>query len=207
MSTRLRIARCLRGSLAPLDPRAEALSVLPPEVVAALYPGPLVPAAVLVPIIEHAAGLSVLLTRRTEQLRDHPGQVSFPGGRVEPGDAGPLATALREAGEELGIEARRVALAGYLPPQAVVTGFVVTPVVGFLPAGLPLHPDADEVAEAFEVPLDFILDPANLETSTRIVRGVELPVYAYRYAEQYIWGATAQMLHTLTNILKSDGYG
>lgn len=207
MVTRIRIARCLRRSAAPSDPEAEARAGLPAAVSAALFPGPLVPAAVLVPIIEHAAGLSVLLTRRTEHLRDHPGQVSFPGGRVEPNDAGPLATALREAAEELGIEADRVSLAGYLAPQAVVTGFVVTPVVGFLPPGLPLRPDAAEVAEAFEVPLDFIIDPANLETSSRVVRGVELPVYAYRYAGRYIWGATAQMLHTLVNLLKTDHYG
>ncbi|MCC7329869.1 MAG: CoA pyrophosphatase [Gammaproteobacteria bacterium] len=206
VTTRTRIAQRLHDSVAPADPEAQARAAWPPAAAAALFPAPLVPAAVLLPLVERAPGLSVLLTRRTDHLRDHPGQVSFPGGRVERGDAGPLATALREAGEELGIEASRVTVAGYLPAQAIVTGFVVTPVVGFLSADIELRPDTFEVAEAFEVPLAFILDPVNLMTSIHLLRGVEVPVFEYHYAGHRIWGATAKMLHTLSIIVKTDGY-
>lgn len=199
--TGARIRARLRRSAPTADPEAEARAAWPPAVAAALFPAPLVPAAVLLPLVERVTGLSVLLTRRTDHLRDHPGQVSFPGGRVERADANPLATALRETGEELGIDAGRVSVVGYLPAQAVVTGFVVTPVVGFLPADIELRPDAYEVAEAFEVPLAFILDTANLETTVRVVRGVEVPVYAYHYAGHRIWGATAKMLRVFSELI------
>lgn len=159
------------------------------------------PAAVLMPLVERRGGLAVLLTRRSDHLRDHPGQISFPGGRVEPGDAGPLATALREMDEELGIDPAHVGVAGYLPAQAVVTGFVVTPVVGFLPGNIDVRPDAREVAETFEVPLRYVLDPLNLRESTRVVHGLEVPVFEYTYSGHRIWGATASMLHTLARLI------
>lgn len=159
----------------------------------------------LVPIVERPAGLSLLLTRRSDQLRDHPGQVSFPGGRIEPEDGGPIAAALREAAEELGIEARRVAVAGNLPVQAIVTGYVVTPVVGFVPSDLVLRPDAAEVAEAFEVPLSFFLDPGNLQVTVRKARGIEMPTFEYHYAGQCIWGATARMIRVLIRAMNANG--
>lgn len=151
--------------------------------------------------MERPHGLTVLLTRRTEHLRDHPGQISFPGGRVDPGDASALATALREAEEELGIHASQISLAGYLPPHAVVTGFAVTPVVGFVSPDVQLQPDPREVAEAFEVPLEFFLEPANLTQATRRVREIEVPLLEYQYATHRIWGATANILQSLTQYL------
>jgi 8-oxo-dGTP pyrophosphatase MutT (NUDIX family) len=183
------------------DPAAAALAGLPPGVASALFPKPLVPAAVLVPLVEAPAGISILLTRRTDHLRDHPGQISFPGGRMESGDSGPAETALREAREEIGLRPDFVAIAGYLVPHAVVTGFAVSPVVAFLRAGFSLQPDPFEVAEIFQVPLTFLLDPRNLQVAERTVRGVTLPTCAWQYGEHLIWGATAQMLQTFCNIL------
>lgn len=175
--------------------------MLPPEVSAALFPGPLVPAAVLVPLVERREGLTVLLTRRTEHMRDHPGQISFPGGRLDPGDPGPREAALRETAEELGIPAHLVEIAGYLPPHAVITGFAVTPVVGFLPDVIELRPDAFEVAEAFEVPLAFLLNPDNAIAGLRRVDRFDVPVWEFRYGSHRIWGATAHIVKSLTNII------
>jgi len=200
---RSRIEQRLSQSCAAVDPESEARATWPPDVAAVLFPAPLVPAAVLMPLVERRGGLAVLLTRRSDHLRDHPGQISFPGGRVEPGDAGPLATALREMDEELGIDPAHVGVAGYLPAQAVVTGFVVTPVVGFLPGDIAVRPDAREVAEAFEVPLRYVLDPINLRESTRVVHGLEVPVFEYTYSGHRIWGATASMLHTLARLISA----
>lgn len=203
MLIRSRIEQRLSQSRAAVDPESEARATWPPDVAAVLFPAPLVPAAVLMPLVERRGGLAVLLTRRSDHLRDHPGQISFPGGRVEPGDAGPLATALREMDEELGIDPAHVGVAGYLPAQAVVTGFVVTPVVGFLPGDIAVRPDAREVAEAFEVPLRYVLDPINLRESTRVVHGLEVPVFEYTYSGHRIWGATASMLHTLARLISA----
>jgi 8-oxo-dGTP pyrophosphatase MutT (NUDIX family) len=196
-----RITARLRGTAPPQDPESAARAALPPGVAAA-FPDRLIPAAVLVPLVERPAGLTVLLTRRTDHLRDHPGQISFPGGRVAADDLSPLATALRETREELGISSALVELAGYLPAQAVVTGFAVTPVVGFLPGSLVVLPDPVEVAEAFEVPLAFILDPANAISGLRRIGRVEIPVQEFRYASHRIWGATANILNALRLIIK-----
>ena len=174
--------------------------MLPPEV-AALFPKLLIPAAVLVPLVERKSGLTVLLTRRTDHLRDHPGQISFPGGRVAATDAGPLAAALRETSEELGISSDLVEVVGYLPPHPVVTGFAVTPVVGFLPGSLELRPDPVEVAEVFEVPLTFILDPANARSGLRRIGNMDVPVWEYRYQSHKIWGATASILNIFRLII------
>jgi 8-oxo-dGTP pyrophosphatase MutT (NUDIX family) len=196
-----RITERLRGTAPAHDVQSEARAPWPPEISAALFPKPLVPAAVLVPLVERDTGLTVLLTRRTDHLRDHPGQISFPGGRLDPGDAGPLEAALRETTEELGIAACIIEVAGYLPPHAVVTGFVVTPIVGFLPATFDLRPDSFEVADVFEVPLDFLLNPVNAIPGRRRVQDLELPVWEYIYERHRIWGATAHILKSFVNLI------
>ncbi|MCW0181953.1 MAG: CoA pyrophosphatase [Zavarzinia sp.] len=159
------------------------------------------PAAVLVPLVEHPSGLTVLLTRRTEHLTHHAGQVSFPGGRIEPGDKDPVAAALREASEEIGLDRHYVSVAGFLDAYETSTGFHVTPVVGFLTPGFTLTPDPGEVAQVFEVPLDFLMDPANRQCQSRDYNGVQRYFYAMPYGEHYIWGATAGMLVNLATRL------
>lgn len=197
------ILRALAGSSPADDPAAAALAGLKAPVARRLFSAPLIPAAVLVPLVEQRAGLSILLTRRTDHLNVHAGQISFPGGRVDPGDAGPVATALREAAEEVGILAEQVRIVGFLPAYPVVTGFAVTPVVGLLEPPLNLRLDDFEVAEAFEVPLEFFLDPAQRRSGRRRVRDVEIDVVEYQFADYRIWGATAQMIDTLVNIIKN----
>ncbi len=198
---RARIVERLLGSVPPGDVAQQALANLPELLARRLFERPLTPAAVLVPLVERDGGVHVLLTRRTAHLRDHPGQVSFPGGRMERDDPSPLATALREAEEEIGVDPAFVEPVGYLPPQAVVTGFAVSPVVAFLRAGFTLRPDPFEVAEIFEVPLAFFLEPANLVIGQRAVRGVSVPVFEYLYPPHRIWGATAQMLKRFSEIV------
>ncbi|MEX0922179.1 MAG: CoA pyrophosphatase [Rhodovibrionaceae bacterium] len=158
-------------------------------------------AGVLVPLIEHGEELSVLLTRRTAHLHDHAGQISFPGGRVDPGDDGPVAAALREAEEEVGLPLASVELAGELDLYLTRTGFEITPVVGFSPP-FEARPDRFEVAEVFEVPLDFFLNPQSRETHSRLFEGRERYFYVYPYREHYIWGATAGMLNNLAEVLR-----
>jgi len=162
---------------------------------------PLVPAAVLVPLIDHPAGLTVLLTLRTLHLHDHAGQVSFPGGRIEPGDTDAAAAALRETMEEVGLKPERVRLVGRLDTYVTRTGYHVTPLVGLIVPPLDLAIDPEEVAEAFEVPLDFLLDPANRRRDSRIYQGVERQFWAMPFGRHYIWGATAGMLMNLIDIL------
>ena len=154
-------------------------------------------AAVLVPIIEYANSLSVLLTKRTEHLHHHAGQVSFPGGRVESQDLSPVATALRETEEEIGLNREHVEIVGYLDNYQTGTGFNITPVVGFVTPGFQLSLDDFEVAAAFEVPLEFLFDTRNHKTHSSVWRGRERQYYAMPYGEYYIWGATAGMLMNL----------
>lgn len=161
----------------------------------------LTPAAVLVPIVAHEDDLTVLLTRRSDHLHDHAGQISFPGGRVDPGDADAEAAALREAGEEVGLDSGLVRVVGRIDTYVTRTGFEVTPVVGLVPPPLDLTLDAFEVAEAFEVPLAFFLAAGNRQRHSRLYQGRERHFFAYPYGERFIWGATAGMLSNLAEVL------
>lgn len=163
-------------------------------------------ASVLVPIVARPEALTVLFTRRTEQLREHSGQISFPGGRAEAHDAGPEATALRETHEEIGLEPQRVELLGKLSDYHTRTGFRITPVVGLVQPPFELRLDAHEVDVAFEVPLAFLLDPANHQRHAREYQGRTVHFFAIPYGEHFIWGATAGMLVNLyRHLLQSAG--
>ena len=158
---------------------------------------PLTPAAVLVGLIERDHGLNVLLTRRSDTMRSHTGQVAFPGGRQDPGE-GPIAAALREAHEEVGLEPHFVTPVGFSTPYQTGTGFLVTPVVGFIRHGFTLKPNPGEVADFFETPLSFLMDLANYQEHEReLPSGVKRRFYATTHEAQYIWGATAGMLRAL----------
>jgi len=178
-----------------------------PEVVSqvrASLPAQRIPAAVLVPLVERDTGLTVLLTQRAATLKDHAGQISFPGGRVEPEDEDAWHAALREAYEEIGLLPRFVEFAGYLPDHYVMTGFRVTPVVGFVNPEYQLRIAEAEVHDVFEVPLDYILDGANHKSRQRQLGGLTVEVHDIPYGERNIWGATAGMLLTLRRMLR-DG--
>lgn len=159
--------------------------------------GNLTAAGVLIPIIERGHELTVLLTERSPDLKHHAGQVSFPGGRMETGDADIRMTALRETHEEVGIHPEHVEVAGFLNTTATVTGYAITPVVGFVTPEIDLTIDPVEVKTAFEVPLEFLLDEANQEHSLREWEGTQLRTTSFHYANQRIWGATAGILLTL----------
>lgn len=196
-SLRERIRRCLCSSPDPAHLTGDfAVAGLARE------QRPLTPAAVLVPLVDRPPAMTVLLTRRTEHLDNHAGQISFPGGRVEEHDADPVETALRETEEEIGLHRRHVVeIAGFLHSYQTITGFLITPVVGFVAPPFELTLDAFEVAEAFEVPLSFVLDPRNHERHNRTYRGQERSFYVIPYENRYIWGATAAMLVGLSRKL------
>lgn len=156
-------------------------------------PRRLAPAAVLLPIVA-APTPRVLFTQRTPHLSRHAGQVSFPGGRANDDDASLVETALRETREETGIAAEFVSVAGFLEPYETGTGYAILPVVGLLREGFTLAPDANEVAEIFEVPLAFLLDPANRERRSGEWQGRKREFYAFVYNDHLIWGATAAIL-------------
>ena len=154
----------------------------------------------LIPVVLHDE-LTVLFTQRTAHLKSHAGQVSFPGGRAEPGDASAEYTALREAEEEIGLRRERVELLGRLPDYRTRTGFRVSPVIGVVVPPLELAPDPREVESVFEVPLDFLLDERNRERRTREFQGLQVGYYVYEYQGHVIWGATAGMLVNLHKML------
>jgi len=158
-------------------------------------------AAVLVPLIDRPDGMTVLLTKRTDHLHDHAGQVSFPGGRVDPEDRDAAAAALREAKEEVGLDPDRVDLIGRLDTYVTRTGFEVVPWVGLVMPPIALLADPFEVAEVFEVPLAFFLDPVSRKTESRVWQGQERFFYVYPWHAYYIWGATAGMLSNLAEVL------
>jgi 8-oxo-dGTP pyrophosphatase MutT (NUDIX family) len=163
------------------------------------FPKNPVAAAVLVPLIERGTELTVLLTQRATQLKNHAGQISFPGGRIEPSDASPRAAALREAHEEIGLDPAFVTVAGYLPDHVIISGFLVTPVIAFVRPGFELLLDSEEVQSTFEVPVDYLFDTGNHRTRRRPVgkSGIELEVLDIPFGEHNIWGATAGMILTL----------
>lgn len=162
---------------------------------------PATPAAVLIGLLPAAEGPSVLLTRRTAHLKDHAGQISFPGGRIEPGDRGPVEAALREAQEEVGLDPGRVEVLGELAHYRTRTGFLIHPVVGWIEPPAAFRPDPFEVAELFELPLAFALDPANHRRDAYERDGRRREFWVVPYRDRYIWGATAGILVNLARLL------
>jgi 8-oxo-dGTP pyrophosphatase MutT (NUDIX family) len=159
--------------------------------------GPPTPASVLIGLVQRPAGLSVILTRRSDTLRRHTGQIALPGGRRDPGET-PWQTALREAHEEIGLEPHFVSLAGLSSPYRTGTGYLITPVVGFVEDGFSLQANPDEVADIFETPFGFLMDPKNHEQHEReLPSGETRRFYAMTYEQRVIWGATAGILHAL----------
>ncbi len=165
---------------------------------------PLIPAAVLVPLVERDGSYTVLLTERSAGLSNHAGQISFPGGRIEADDRTPQRAALREAEEEIGLTADFVDVIGDLDIYEVRTGFEVFPVVGLVRAGFSLKLDHDEVADVFEVPLSFVLDPSNHHRQSRTFYGRQRYFYVLPFEDRYIWGATAGMLINLYEVLTGE---
>lgn len=192
---------------------AAALHTAPPEMAsrgdddlnpdARLIPPGVVPkpAAVLVPLVPRADGLSMLLTRRTAHLSQHAGQVAFPGGRIDAGDESPVAAALRETEEETGIGRQFVEPLGYLDTYMTGTSYRVVPVVGLLRSGFTVSPHAGEVDEVFEVPLSFLMNPKHHERHSREWQGRVRHFYAMPYEGRYIWGATAGMIRNLYSLV------
>ena len=164
--------------------------------------GKVTKAAVLIPLLMKDDGLSVLLTQRTNHLRDHAGQISFPGGRMDPEDQSPNDTALRESQEEIGLDPKRVEIIGHLPQYLTVSGYSVTPVVGLVQAQAEYVLDEFEVADIFEVPLSFLLDPANHQVRLWQSEQGGRRFYSMPYENRFIWGATAGMLRNLYHLLK-----
>ena len=157
---------------------------------------PIRPAAVLIPIVDHAEP-TVLLTQRAAHLNDHAGQISFPGGKIDATDASPLDAALREAEEEIGLKREFIDPIGYLDLYATGFGFRILPTLARIKPGFKLRINEDEVDDAFEVPLAFLMDPANHQLHSKEFRGMERSYYAMPFAERYIWGATAGILRVL----------
>jgi NTP pyrophosphohydrolases including oxidative damage repair enzymes len=163
----------------------------------------LTPAAVLIPLIMYENELKILLTQRTAHLYDHPGQISFPGGRSDPQDGSAIDTALREAEEEIGLPASRVEVLGLLPHYLTITGYQVTPVVSLVDAGHTYEPDEFEVADIFEVPMEYLMNPHHHEQRMWQSPQGYRRFYAMPYENKFIWGATAGMLRNLYHFLKA----
>ena len=162
-------------------------------------------AAVLVPIVRRPGGLTVLLTQRTEHLTNHAGQVSFPGGRAEEDDSSPIETALRETEEEIGLTRRHVEIIGVLPDHVTASAYIVTPVVGLVMPPFDLTAESNEVADIFEVPLQFLMDGMNHQRMSFDLPdgGGRRSFYAMPYERFFIWGATAGMLRNLFHLLRA----
>jgi 8-oxo-dGTP pyrophosphatase MutT (NUDIX family) len=167
-------------------------------------PAPLRPAAVLAPIVRRPEGWTMLFTQRAEETPAHPGQISFPGGRVQESDSDAVETALRETEEEIGLRRSFIEPLGAWDRYNTGTGFTITPIVGFVEPGFELALDPREVAEVFEAPLAFLLDPANHERREGVWKGVTRAFYAMPYENRFIWGATAGMIRALWERLYED---
>jgi len=204
-SLRRVIERRLRDSAPGGDPLGAWIADLSPEQAEALrghLPRTFARAAVMVPIVERPEGLTVLLTERASHLKHHPGQISFPGGRMEPADAGPWEAAVRETREEIGLAAEFASLAGYLHDHMVLTGYLITPAVAFVRPGFQLALDLTEVQDVFEVPLEFVLDLRNHLPRDRSIAGHTVITHEIPYEGRQIWGATASMLITFARLLR-----
>ena len=160
-------------------------------------------AAVLVPLVDHPEGMTVLFCQRSRHLRRHAGEVSFPGGRIEEGES-EIEAALREAAEEIGLDPATVAIHGRLDTHRAGSGYAMAPVVGIVTPPLRLRPDGVEVDEAFEVPLGFLLDPANHKRETMFWRGADRWYHVWEFGPRYIWGATAMVLLNLLQVLRGE---
>ena len=163
------------------------------------------PAAVLVPLVRREPGVTVLLTQRTDDMPSHAGQIAFPGGRRQEGDADAVATALRETEEEVGLTRHFIDVIGSVDHYRTGTGYEITPVVGIVEPGFTTRADPREVADVFEVPLEHFLDEKNHRLASRVWQGRQRFYYAMPYGERYIWGATAGMLKNLQFVLTADG--
>lgn len=177
---------------------------LDPDGSAYLPPPPHRRAAVLVPVTLRPEGLSLILTQRAANLRDHSGQVALPGGKIDPADPGPADAALREAHEEIGLRPSAVRLLGYLDPYLSGTGFLVTPVIGLVASDAPLRPNPAEVAEVFEVPLRVLMDRMQYRLCSRLWQGRNRQFYAVTFRDRLIWGVTAGILNNLRERLYPD---
>jgi 8-oxo-dGTP pyrophosphatase MutT (NUDIX family) len=154
-------------------------------------------AAVLMPVVAHAGGATMLLTQRTPHLAAHAGQIAFPGGKIEAGDRDPAAAAIREAEEEIGLDPGKVSPVGYLPPYLTRTGFRIVPVLGRVDPDHRLTLNRDEVEDAFEVPLEFLMTPDNHRMGSRVLLGAPRQFYEMPFGERYIWGITAGIIRAL----------
>lgn len=202
---RLAAARALHAAPTPAPPGPEPLGGpvpapsdfdLNPDASAWRTGEPPRPAAVLVPVVKRAP-LTVLLTQRTDSLPNHAGQIAFPGGKIEEEDRDPVAAALREAQEEIGLDPRLVEPLGYLDAYRTGTGYRIFPVVALVEPAFALKLDAREVADAFEVPLSFLMDARNHQLHDRVLRGVKRRFYAMPFQERFIWGATAGIMKNM----------
>ena len=165
-------------------------------------PGASRPAAVLVPFIERRNGTTLLLTRRSEQLKDHPGQICFPGGSVDLFDQNPAATAVRETCEELGIAPEQIDVIGTLSPLVTGTGFCITPVLGFVSNQSVWTPQIHEVEEVFEIPVEFLFDETNHATMMHEHQGKHYSLWSMPYEDKFVWGATAQIIRSIYELLQ-----
>ena len=193
--------RLATQSFGDSDLRLGAFSGATLERLRALMPAQPMRAAVLIPLVDRAEDLTVLLTRRASDLKHHAGQISFPGGRLEPGDRDAVAAALRETEEEIGLRPEFIEVIGKLPDHVVISGYRVTPVVGLVRPGFELVLDPQEVFATFEAPLRHLLDPATHARRSQQIGGEVLETFELPWGEHNIWGATAGMLLTLIEVL------